>query len=149
LFDKALPALSEEILLNDSQLEIKLQSGSSLVLDMQTGAIAKKVAYANNLIMFTITQEQHRKFVQWYQELEERIARVQLESKKLFNGKELSDKTLDAIRRSLEQGEPRPYYGAIGGAYMFSFTATSLGSIVKVENTATGDSIDLSDYEDW
>ncbi len=37
---------------------------------------------------------------------------------------------------------------AIGGAFTYSFTPTSLGDVIKVKYF-TGDEIDLSDYEDW
>lgn len=40
-------------------------------------------------------------------------------------------------------------YGAIGGAYRYSFTPTSIGVVFKVENTVTGVVLDLSDYENW
>jgi hypothetical protein len=42
-----------------------------------------------------------------------------------------------------------PYYGAIGGSDTFSFTPTSIGMVVKVENSYTGDKLDLTKYEDW
>lgn len=58
-------------------------------------------------------------------------------------------KELDA-RFAAKQGntDDRPYYGAIGGAYTYSWTATSLGVVVKVKNEATGDVLDLTNY-DW
>jgi len=39
--------------------------------------------------------------------------------------------------------------GAIGGVYTYSFTPTSLGTVVKITNGLTNDVLDLSDYEDW
>eukprot|EP00041_Stephanoeca_diplocostata_P019789 m.430566 g.430566 ORF g.430566 m.430566 type:complete len:80 (+) comp21397_c1_seq2:280-519(+) len=50
-----------------------------------------------------------------------------------------------------QQGNPggRPNYGAIGGAYTYSFSPTSLGVVVTVKNSVTNESIDLSDYDDW
>lgn len=42
-----------------------------------------------------------------------------------------------------------PYGGAAGGSLTYSFTPTSLGVSVKVHNAHTGESIDLSDYENW
>jgi hypothetical protein len=47
----------------------------------------------------------------------------------------------------LESG--RPYYGAIGGALTYSFTPTSLGTVVKVKHGFTDAEIDLSDYDQW
>lgn len=40
------------------------------------------------------------------------------------------------------------YYGAIGGAFTYSFTPTSLGVIVKVTHVDGGE-IDLTDYMSW
>jgi hypothetical protein len=40
-------------------------------------------------------------------------------------------------------------YGAIGGAYKYSFTPTSIGVVFTVENTVTKAVLDLSDYENW
>lgn len=41
-----------------------------------------------------------------------------------------------------------PYYGAIGGALTYSFTPTGIGMIVKVTH-ATGNELDLTDYDEW
>ena len=40
-------------------------------------------------------------------------------------------------------------YGAIGGAYTYHFTPTSIGVAFMVENTVTKAVLDLSDYESW
>ena len=40
-------------------------------------------------------------------------------------------------------------YGAIGGAYTYEFTPTSIGVVVKVRNSVTNAVIDLTDYESW
>lgn len=46
--------------------------------------------------------------------------------------------------------DKNPYrYGAIGGAFTYSFTPTNLGMVIKVFNSATKEEIDVSDYEDW
>lgn len=42
-----------------------------------------------------------------------------------------------------------PYGGAIGGSLTYSFTPTSLGVVVKVTNSHTKESIDLTEYGDW
>jgi hypothetical protein len=47
------------------------------------------------------------------------------------------------------QGKDKPYYGAIGGAYTYSHTFTSLGVVLTVKNGYTDDELDLSDYEEW
>lgn len=41
------------------------------------------------------------------------------------------------------------YTGAIGGRYTYSFTPTSLGTVVKVYDAITKETIDLSDYDTW
>lgn len=41
------------------------------------------------------------------------------------------------------------YTGAIGGRYTYSFTPTSLGTIVKVHDAVTKTEIDLTEYESW
>lgn len=39
--------------------------------------------------------------------------------------------------------------GAIGGAFTYSFTPTTLGCVVKVYNATTKEEIDLTDYDMW
>lgn len=41
------------------------------------------------------------------------------------------------------------YDGAIGGRLTYSFTPTSIGTIVKVKDNMSGSEIDLTDYESW
>lgn len=43
------------------------------------------------------------------------------------------------------QGENFPNYGASGGAYSYIFTPTSIGTIIKVKNSITGDTLDLTE----
>lgn len=52
---------------------------------------------------------------------------------------------LDAWMREHED----VYTGAIGGRYTYSFTPTSLGTVVKVYDAITKETIDLSDYDTW
>lgn len=40
------------------------------------------------------------------------------------------------------------YSGAIGGAYTWSFTPTSLGTVVTIK-CSCGEKIDVTDYDDW
>jgi len=52
----------------------------------------------------------------------------------------------------LEELEPKikdKYTGAIGGSLTYSFTPTSIGCVVKVEEVITREVIDLTDYENW
>lgn len=41
------------------------------------------------------------------------------------------------------------YTGAIGGRFTFSFTPTSLGEVIKVTDSITNETLDLSDYDSW
>jgi hypothetical protein len=44
-----------------------------------------------------------------------------------------------------QQGQSYPNYGAIGGGYTYKFTPTSMGIIVKVENSITKEELDISE----
>lgn len=46
-----------------------------------------------------------------------------------------------------EHGREYPYFGAVGGDLTYSFTPTSLGTIVRV--TSCGKTLDLTDYDMW
>ena len=103
----------------------------------------------NDVIVFTVTREQYEKYIQWRQEIDERLAKEQLETRNFFDGKELNETQLHRVHKSIEDGKPYPYYGAIGGAYTWMFTSTSMGMVIKVENCASRDVLDLTDYDDW
>jgi hypothetical protein len=40
-------------------------------------------------------------------------------------------------------------FGRIGGAYTYHFTPTSIGTVVIIENTATKDILNITDYDSW
>jgi hypothetical protein len=42
-----------------------------------------------------------------------------------------------------------PYYGAIAGAYEWRICPTSLGSVIYIKNTYTGEELNLTDYSEW
>lgn len=42
-----------------------------------------------------------------------------------------------------------PYYGASGGGYVFTIIPGGVGYSIKVKEMATGEELDLSDYENW
>lgn len=44
---------------------------------------------------------------------------------------------------------PLPYYGAIGGGLKFTFTPNGVGVSCVVTESITGESIDLTEYEEW
>ena len=43
----------------------------------------------------------------------------------------------------------RVYAGASGGNLTFSVTPTSIGDVFKVADAVTGETIDLTDYDNW
>ena len=47
-----------------------------------------------------------------------------------------------------KHGDKKEYHGAIGGAYTYEFTPTSLG-IVTVFKCYCGDGVNVSDYSEW
>lgn len=47
------------------------------------------------------------------------------------------------------QGKSKAYYGACGGALTYEFTPTTLGLCIVVRNGVTGESINLTDYDNW
>ncbi len=50
--------------------------------------------------------------------------------------------------KHIRPGGSHRYSGAIGGAYSYTFTGTSLG-VVTVVQCSCGESIDVSDYDHW
>jgi hypothetical protein len=50
--------------------------------------------------------------------------------------------------KHIPSGRTHRYSGAIGGAYTYHFTSTSLGVVVTV-HCACGEAIDVSDYDQW
>lgn len=56
-------------------------------------------------------------------------------------------KASQKIPDHLGQGEP--YYGAIGGGLSYSFTPTSLGTIIVVKESLTGKELNVTDALDW
>lgn len=61
----------------------------------------------------------------------------------------LSSWRVEQHKKATAPGDKYPNYGAIGGSFTYKITYTSLGRVLKVENTITGDILDLSHYEDW
>lgn len=64
---------------------------------------------------------------------------------------ELDEEQIEKLRIWLnaQRAKKKGLRTAIGGAITYSFTPTSLGTVVKVHNAVTNEEIDLSDYESW
>jgi hypothetical protein len=95
-------------------------------------------------IIFKITQEQNRKTSDWIRQLNETIARKQLIK---FSKLPQDEFKVKMIEKSIENGNPTPYYGAIGGAYVYKFCIIPTGLEYKVKNSLTKDEINLTDSD--
>lgn len=52
------------------------------------------------------------------------------------------------LKVAKKQGLKEPNYGAIGGHLTYSFTPTSLGTVLKITH-ASGAILDVTDYDSW
>ena len=52
------------------------------------------------------------------------------------------------INKWIDKQGVRPV-GAIGGRFTYSFSPTSIGTVVKVSDCITGKELDVTDYQDW
>jgi hypothetical protein len=88
---------------------------------------------------FKLSKEQLRKLNEWLIEVEQRAAHFQAEE-----AIHKDDGT--RIDFSLVQ---LPYYGAIGGGLKFTFIPNGIGVSCVVTEAITGESIDLTEYDEW
>jgi hypothetical protein len=88
-------------------------------------------------LVFSIRPELLTELQAWQEQVDRGIAEQQVRTGKFFDGSRLSKNVLQGVRQSLERGEPRPYRGAIGGAYTYLFTPTALGCVVEVRSMVT------------
>jgi hypothetical protein len=98
--------------------------------------------------IFRISGEAHRQLVEWQRSVDEKVVHQELETGRSPRGRPLEEIVLEAMRKTAEEGKAVPYYGAIQGAYVYRFVPTTMGLIVRVENTETGDVLDLTNYRD-
>ena len=101
-------------------------------------------------IVFKIAGKQYQQMIEWRRSVDERVLKQELETGHSPQGVPLEPDWLE-IARTAQQKEKwiSPWYGVSQGAYVYKFVPTTVGFIIKVENTETGDSIDLTDYSDW
>ena len=64
---------------------------------------------------------------------------------------ELSPAEAKKVKRFIKQEDKKcgGEYGAIGGGYTYHITPTSLGAVLKVENTVTKAVLNLTEYDKW
>lgn len=113
--------MGEEVKLT-SNVEELLKQYESGELDLRT-LIGEVYSAGMRDESIKLNDEDYKKFNAWKKEVESRIA--------------------------AKQGRDKPYYGAIGGAYVWTQCFTSLGGILKVRNDLTGEELDFTNYEDW
>ena len=94
-----------------------------------------------NNLKFELDDEQVAKYNVWV--IEQTAKAVEMQKKIV----KTNDPFYDVFQECWAIDEP--YYGAIGGSDIFSFTHTSLGTCVKVKNSYTEETIDLTDYYSW
>lgn len=58
-------------------------------------------------------------------------------------------KKIDAFLKKQDRIMRNVNVGAIGGAYTYHFTPTSIGVIIEIENTVTKEKINVTDYDLW
>lgn len=85
---------------------------------------------------FKLTKDQLIQLNEWIVEVEKRAAIIQIEKAKVKGWQ-------------FPYPRPLPYHGALGGGLTFSFTPNGIGLHCKVTESITGESIDLSDYDNW
>lgn len=61
---------------------------------------------------------------------------------------EIDKETLEQIN-TWKNSLPESSTGAIGGRFTYSFTETSVGTIIKVKDNSSGIERDFTDYSDW
>lgn len=84
------------------------------------------------MLIFEITDEEHKIIKEWFQKIKPKILKAQ---KKLFKGHSYS---LDMI------ADGEPYYGTSGGGLTYIFNATAIGSFISVRESSTGLELDVS-----
>jgi hypothetical protein len=89
------------------------------------------------IMQFSVDKEQMVKINKWKSELDKKTIAKQKES--------MSEKDFSF----LTQDGKYPYGGAIGGSLTYSFTNTSLGTVVTVKDGFTGETLDVTDYDMW
>ncbi|MDB9495976.1 hypothetical protein PN441_07290 [Spirulina major CS-329] len=110
---------------------------------------SENMNHPKTYLTFHILESQKVRLEQWMLAIDTQIATKQIETGRGLGERILSTVEIKSMQASIEQGQPCPDYGAMHGAYRYSFTPTSLGTVVKVENVVSGDAIDLSEYEHW
>ena len=104
----------------------------------------------NDELDFVIGGEEYKKYINWRHDIETKINRQELKTgKRAVDEAKLSDDDLDKIRQSLEQGEPKVFYGCYLLHYFdghnFNFHLNDSTYSITVVNQLTKDTINLGE----
>jgi hypothetical protein len=92
-----------------------------------------------NQMVFRVGGAACQEVIAWQQEIDLQVIRHQLEQNvKAMLIRRGRRKGLQTIQELPEPGEAEPYYGQVGGAYLFTFTPQPNGCLLEVANTARG-----------
>lgn len=100
-------------------------------------------------LTFRLDEGQMARYSAWRKTVDLRILQHQIATGTMLDGAPIDQDILSLLRMAAAAGDTRPYYGAIAGAYRFSFTPTALGTVVIVSHVETGEELNLTDYDDW
>lgn len=85
-------------------------------------------------LIFAVSQTQWHQCRAWQRLMNEQMVRQQLE-------REQCESIRLSLQQSLECGRPTPHYGAIGGAYYYTFFPTPAGFTLKVTHQLSRDEL--------
>ena len=88
--------------------------------------------------MFTVTEEQHTQIEEWLKGVYAKQVIIQQNN---------TENPSEIMKYCWEKGVP--YTGAIGGGLTYSFTPTSVGVGLIVKESLSGETLDVTDYENW
>jgi hypothetical protein len=75
------------------------------------------------------------------------VSRKEAEQAKIWMEKHDQEKHAKALREG-SGGKKFRYAGAIGGAYTWEFTSTSIGTVTNIR-CSCGEKLDVTNYDDW
>ena len=93
---------------------------------------------------FTLSKKQMAKLNEWLIGVQQRAAQIQMHQiKSQQECKADDDHSVHCVQR------PLPHYGSLGGGLAFTFVPCGIGTSCKVTEAITGESIDLTDFDQW
>lgn len=96
---------------------------------------------------FSLTKKQMGMLNEWLKDVEQRAAVIQVE--KIKHLSEGSEGVAKDYYKSLCAQNDLPHYGTLGGGLTFTFEPCGIGVSCEVTEAITGESIDLTDLDEW